>query len=123
MPTPTEWKADQWEAEYYAPYLCLTAPDGASGLVLLRQNGRNVTLSQFRASVKSHGIKRACEVFWKLRARDATEAESRDRCRDLEKPALTLKGYPRCPIPTALAGCPPASCKTRRLLSGRKSWI
>ncbi len=79
MPALTEWQENGWEAEYYAPYLCLTAPDGAAGLVQLMQGGRTVTLNQFRASVASHGVTRACEVFWKLRARDAQEATSRAR--------------------------------------------
>ena len=64
----TEWKADGWEAEYFAPYLCLTAPDGATGLVVLKQGARNVTAQQFRASVSTHGVLRACQTFWKLRA-------------------------------------------------------
>ena len=64
----THWHTKGWEAEYYAPYLCLTAPNGDTGLVQMHQNGRNVTLAQFRSSVGSHGVQRACEVFWKLRA-------------------------------------------------------
>lgn len=79
MPALTEWQENGWEAEYYAPYLCLTAPDGAAGLVQLTQGGRNVTLHQFRSSVASHGVTRACAVFWRLRARDAQEAENRAR--------------------------------------------
>ncbi len=58
---------------------CLTAPDGGTGLVQLTQGGRNVTLHQFRSSVASHGVTRACAVFWRLRARDAQEAENRAR--------------------------------------------
>ncbi len=66
----TEWKADNWEAEYFAPYLCITSPDGATGLVQIKdtKTGRNVTLPQFRSAVASHGAARACATFWKLRA-------------------------------------------------------
>ena len=65
----TEWHAEGWEAEYYAPYLCLTGPKGDTGLVQLRDTkGRNVTLQQFRSAVTSHGALRACQTFWKLRA-------------------------------------------------------
>jgi len=62
------WQESSWEAEYHSPYLVLTNPEGESALVQIREGGRNVTLNQFRSSTKSHGIMRACQVFWKLRA-------------------------------------------------------
>lgn len=68
MAALTEWAADGWEAEYYSPYLVLTTPQGDTGLVGLTSAGRNVTLQQFRSSVASHGVLRACQVFWELRA-------------------------------------------------------
>lgn len=66
----TAWHTKGWEAEYFAPYLCITSPDGNTGLVQLKdtKTGRNITLRQFRSSVLSHGILRACQTFWKLRA-------------------------------------------------------
>ena len=66
----TEWNAAGWQAEYFAPYLVLTAPDGGTGLVQMRDaaTGRNITLPQFRSAVASHGAERACRTFWKLRA-------------------------------------------------------
>ena len=67
----TEWNESGWQAEYYSPYLCITNPNGESGVVILNQSGRNVTLNQFRNSVKTHGVTRASEVFWKLRANAA----------------------------------------------------
>lgn len=65
------WEADGWEADWFSPYLCLTSPAGEVATVGLKdtETGRNITLSQFRSSVKSHGVKKACEVFWKLRAK------------------------------------------------------
>lgn len=63
----TEWKENGFEAEYFAPYLCLTAPDGRTALVLLKDaNARNITLQQFRSSVKSHGVEKSCRVFFLL---------------------------------------------------------
>ena len=66
----TAWHTKGWEAEYFAPYLCITAPDGEPGLVQIKdtKTGRNVTLAQFRSAVASHGVLRACQTFWKLRA-------------------------------------------------------
>ena len=65
----TEWQSGGWEAEYFAPYLCLTDPKGETGLVQLRDaKGRNVTRQLFAASVKTHGAERACQTFWRLRA-------------------------------------------------------
>ena len=64
-----EWQEEGCTAEYFAPYLCLTDPKGATGLVQLHNaKGRNVTRQQFAASVKTHGAERACQTFWKLRA-------------------------------------------------------
>lgn len=66
----TAWHVKGWEAEYFAPYLCITSPDGTTGLVQIKdtKTGRNVTLPQFRSAVMSHGVMRACQTFWKLRA-------------------------------------------------------
>jgi hypothetical protein len=64
------WEADGWEADWWAGHLVITSPDGDCANVALRDTatGRDITLSQFRASVKTHGVRKACEVFWKLRA-------------------------------------------------------
>lgn len=71
--TNTEWTEDGWEAEYYAGWLILTTPTGEVGSVQITAtaSNRNVTLNQFRSAVKTHGVKRACETFWKLRAKEA----------------------------------------------------
>lgn len=63
----TEWSENGYEAEYFTPYLCLTAPDGRTALVQLKDDKRrNITLQQFRSSVASHGIEKACSVFFML---------------------------------------------------------
>lgn len=64
------WKEGEWEADWFSPYLVLTTPNGESGTVVIQdaKTRRNVTLGQFRDAARTHGMIRACEVFWKLRA-------------------------------------------------------
>lgn len=70
MSLKTEWQENGWEADYWAPYLVLTNPQGEVASVILQDatTRRSITLQQFRSSVANHGVTRACEVFWKLRA-------------------------------------------------------
>lgn len=70
MTQTTEWRENGWEADYFAGHLILTNPQGDLAEVGLRDTatGRNITLRQWRSSVKTHGVTRSAETFWKLRA-------------------------------------------------------
>ena len=69
MALATEWAENEWEAEFWAGHLVVTHPSGECAEVGLRDaQGRNITLREFRSSVKSHGVTKACRTFWKLRA-------------------------------------------------------
>lgn len=66
----TEWQGGGWTAEFYAPYLVLTNPDGESGIVQVKDSGtgRNITRKAFAADAEKYGAEKACKVYWKLRA-------------------------------------------------------
>lgn len=64
----TTWTAEGWEADFFAGFLVLTDPNGECRAMQLKSNGRLNTLNEFRSSVKTHGVLKACQVFWKLAA-------------------------------------------------------
>lgn len=66
----TGWVAEGWGADWWSGRLAITHPHGDCGVVAIRDvaTGRDVTLQQWRAAVKSHGVARAAKTFWELRA-------------------------------------------------------
>ncbi|UFS66931.1 hypothetical protein LO749_20775 [Paracoccus denitrificans] len=70
MNLPNLWQEAGWEADWCSPYLIISNPAGECASVVIEDSAtrRNITLKQFRDSVETHGITKACGVFWKLRA-------------------------------------------------------
>ena len=61
-----------YDADYLGGIMVITKNEtGEMRKVSLRNaKGHNITLSQFRSSVKSHSFNRACETFFKLGKED-----------------------------------------------------
>jgi len=65
-----EYETERFEVDYHAGWLVITDKENKRNecIQLKNNNGRNITLSQFKSSVKSSGIDKACSVFLKLAA-------------------------------------------------------
>ena len=65
-----DYTTDTYEADYHAGLLVITdkLSDAAYMVQLRNRSGRNVTLSQFKSCIRSHGIDRACSTFINLAA-------------------------------------------------------
>ena len=63
-----DYSSDSYEADYWQGVMVITDKStGKCGSVSLRNaNGRNVTLSQFKSCVKSHGVDRALRTYARL---------------------------------------------------------
>ena len=63
-----EWISDSHEGLYHAGHLVITdKATGRCGMVCLHDmKGRDITLAQFRGSVKTHGEARALATFARL---------------------------------------------------------
>lgn len=63
-----EYETDLYEGDYWAGTLVITDKiTGKCGTVqLMDSRNRNVTLSQWRSSIKSHGLERAFHTWSKL---------------------------------------------------------
>jgi len=62
--------SERYEAEYYKGWLVITdLTSGKAECVQLKSSeGRNITRSQFKSSLASHGFDKACQTFLKLAA-------------------------------------------------------
>ena len=63
------WETPNWEADYWAGTLVLSPagePNNLRQVSLIDSYGHNVTLKSWRACVRSHGIDRSAETFWKI---------------------------------------------------------
>ena len=65
-----EYETERFEVDYHAGWLVITDKENNRNecIQLKNNNGRNITISQFKSSVKSSGIDKACSVFFKLAA-------------------------------------------------------
>jgi len=65
-----EYETERFEVDYHAGWLVITDKENNRNecIQLKNNNGRNITMSQFKSSVKSSGIDKACSVFLKLAA-------------------------------------------------------
>ena len=65
-----DYETERFEVDYHAGWLVITDKENKRSecIQLKNNNGRNITLSQFKSSVKSSGIDKACSVFLKLAA-------------------------------------------------------
>ena len=65
-----EYETDRYEVDYHAGWLVITDKENSRNecVKLTNNKGRNITLSQFKSSVKTGGIDKACTVFLKLAA-------------------------------------------------------
>lgn len=65
------YQTDTYEAEYYKGWLVITikAERRNECVQLTNGKGRNITRSQFKSAIKSHGVDRACQTFVKLAAK------------------------------------------------------
>ena len=65
-----DYETERFEVDYHAGWLIITDKEkNRNECVQLTNNkGRNITLSQFKSSVKTGGIDKACTVFLKLAA-------------------------------------------------------
>lgn len=65
--------SENYDADYLGGIMVITKNEtGEMRKVSLRNaKGQNITLSQFRSSIKSHNFDRACETFFKLGQEDA----------------------------------------------------
>jgi len=63
---------DQWIAEYVGGFIFLANKETKqSGVTrILNGRGQSISLDQFNDGCRSHSFDKACEVFWKLRARE-----------------------------------------------------
>jgi len=61
----------RWIAEYVEGFIFLANKETKqSGVTrLLNDRGQSISLGQFNSGCKSHSFDKACETFWKLRAR------------------------------------------------------
>lgn len=65
-----DYETERFEVDYHAGWLVITdkGNNRSECVQLTNSKGRNITLSQFKGSVKSSGIDKACSVFLKLAA-------------------------------------------------------
>ena len=65
-----DYETELFEVDYHNGWLVITdkANNQNKCVQLTNQQGRNITFNQFKSSVKSHGIDKACAVFLKLAA-------------------------------------------------------
>ena len=63
-----DYESEQFEADYWQGVMVITdKATGQCGNVSLRDsNGRNVTLSQFKSCVNSHGVDKALQTYARL---------------------------------------------------------
>jgi len=63
-----EYESDTYEADYWQGVMVITdKATGQCGNVSLRDvKGRNVTLSDFKSCIKSHGVDRALRAYARL---------------------------------------------------------
>jgi hypothetical protein len=68
-----DYTTDTYEVDYHAGLMVITDKlnDTAYMVQLRNRSGRNVTLSQFKSCIRSHGINQACSTFIKLAANQA----------------------------------------------------
>jgi hypothetical protein len=63
-----DYESDQYECDIWQGRVIITCKESKRcGIVsLLNSNGRNITLSQFKSCIKSHGVERTLSTFAKL---------------------------------------------------------
>lgn len=71
-----DWITDAWDVCYHAGVLVLSRrrdPANQRKVQLFHHTAasrRNVTLSQWQDCVRSHGVDRAAETFWRISVKD-----------------------------------------------------
>ena len=65
-----DFESELFEVDYYKGTLVIREKETSRQecIQLCNKNGRNITLSQFKSGIKSHGIDKACRTFLKLAA-------------------------------------------------------
>ena len=65
-----DYNSEIYEVDYHQGWLVITekATNKNECVQLTNNNGRNITLSQFKSGIKSHGLDKACATFLKLAA-------------------------------------------------------
>ena len=64
-----DYTTDKFEVDYWQGVLELTDKETTETRVLkLYKNNRLATLNEFKSGIKSHGLERACETFFKIAA-------------------------------------------------------
>lgn len=64
-----DYTTEKFEVDYWQGVLVFTNKETTETRVLkLYKNNRLATLNEFKSGIKSHGLERACEVFFKIAA-------------------------------------------------------
>lgn len=67
-PNATRFESDRFDAEFSDGELFIHDDETSTGIfiTLHDDNGRDITLAQFRDCVASHGLDRACQTFMRI---------------------------------------------------------
>ena len=64
-----DYTTDKFEVDYWQGVLVFTNKETTETRVLkLYKNNRLATLNEFKSGIKSHGLEKACEAFFKIAA-------------------------------------------------------
>ena len=65
-----DYESELFEVDYHNGWLVIREKDTSRQecVQLCNKNGRNITLTQFKSGLKSHGIDKTCRTFLKLAA-------------------------------------------------------
>jgi len=62
-----DYTTEQFEVDYWQGVLVFTNKETTEARVLkLYKNNRLATLNEFKSCIKSHGLDRACETFFRI---------------------------------------------------------
>ena len=63
-----DYTSELYEVDYYKGWLVIKDKTTKANecVQLTNKNGRNITLSQFKSGIKSHGLNKTCATFLKL---------------------------------------------------------
>ena len=65
-----DYESELFEVDYHNGWLVIMEKETSRQecVQLCNKNGRNITLTQFKSGLKSHGIDKTCRTFLKLAA-------------------------------------------------------
>ena len=65
-----DYTSELYEVDYFKGWLVIKDKTTKANecVQLTNKNGRNITLSQFKSGIKSHGLDKTCATFVKLAA-------------------------------------------------------